>query len=54
MNKKDIIYFAYKFDGYKPRKKKWQIYCCLRKFINIREKPSKLVAYCIGNYKVQE
>lgn len=53
MNKRDIIYCAYKYDGYKPLKLKWKVYCFLRKIITI-ESPSLFIMYSIDKYEIKE
>ena len=45
MNKLDYIYYDYRFLGIKPKKIHLRLYCKFRKFITIKESPSKVMAW---------
>lgn len=53
MDKRDIIYCAYRYDGYKPLKLKWKVYCFLRKIITI-DSPSLLIMYVMDHSEIKE
>lgn len=45
LDKRDYIYYAYRFGKIKPKKLKWKLYCWFRKLITIKESPSKVSLY---------
>lgn len=47
MNKRDKIFYDYKFGNIKPKKFKWKIYCFIRKLTTIRESPSKIMVWAL-------
>lgn len=45
MNKLDYIYYDYRFLGIKSQKIHLKLYCKFRKFITIKESPSKVMLW---------
>ena len=45
MNQRDNIYYNFIFNNLKPKKRRWKIYCLIRKMITIKESPSKVALW---------
>ena len=48
MNKRDYIYYDYRFDNIMPKNRLWNLYCKVRKALTICESPSKV---CVWDMK---
>lgn len=42
LSKRDCIYYDWRFDKIEPKTILWLLYCKTRKFITVRESPSKV------------
>ena len=52
MSKRDYIYYDFRFDNIKPKKKLWLLYCIIRKFITIYESPSRVYIWSSSKGKI--
>ncbi len=53
MNKRDYVYYDYKFENIKPKNILQKIYCIIRKTITVNESPSKVLIYKIARAKAE-
>ena len=45
LEKRDYIYYDFRFKNIKSKKMIWKIYCYIRKTITVKESPSKVCIY---------